>query len=444
MSEVISAAGYIRVSTAEQALKGLSIETQMAEIESYAKAHNMKLVGFYIDRGITARKSLHKRTDFMRMMGDVETGKIQHIVVLRLDRFFRNIYDYHRMMNEYLTPNGCDWSAVKENYTTTTTNGRLMINLRLSIAEQECDTDSDRIKDVFENRVKNGFVITGAVQMGLKIENKRLVPDEETAHIIVDVFNEFEKCNSVRKTMEIINNRYNLQIRYPRINKMLKNTRYCGEFRGMLDYCEPIVSREQFYNVQRLLTMNVKAKRVKRTYLFSSLLKCGNCNHSLAGATTTHKGIEYKNYRCNLKYRDKECNHGATITEKNLETYLLDHIEMLLKDVVATVEKMEEKKKPTKSNRKAVEQKLKRLNDLYVDGFIDIDKYKADYERLKNSIIDDEDNKARDLTEIKKFLNSGFKAIYPTLSDDEKQALWRGIIKDIIIDGKEVRAVNFL
>ena len=71
MSKVISAAGYIRVSTAEQALNGLSIETQMAEIEQYAKAHNMKLEAFYIDRGITARKSLHKRVDFMRMMGDV-------------------------------------------------------------------------------------------------------------------------------------------------------------------------------------------------------------------------------------------------------------------------------------------------------------------------------------------------------------------------------------
>ena len=444
MGKVISAAGYIRVSTAEQALNGLSIETQMAEIEQYAKANNMKLEGFYIDRGITARKSLHKRVDFMRMMGDVESGKIKHIIVLRLDRFFRNVYDYHRMMNEYLTPNNCDWSAVKEQYTTATTNGRLMINLRLSIAEQECDTDSDRIKDVFANRVQNGYVVTGAVQMGLKIENKRLVPDKETAHIIADVFNEFEKCNSVRKTMEIINNRYAMQIRYPRINKMLKNTLYCGEYRGVLNFCEPIVSREQFYNVQRLLEINVKAKTVRRTYMFSSLLKCSCCNSSLAGGYTKPDGVEYKYYRCNRSVRDRDCAHGARISEIKLETYLLEHVEILLQDVVATVEKMEEKKKPSKSNRKVIEQKLKRLNDLYVDGFIDMDKYKADYEKLKNSIIDEDESTKRDLTEIKKFLNSGFKTIYPTLSDDEKRTLWRGIIKDIVIDGTEVKTVDFL
>ena len=99
MDELKRAAGYIRVSTAEQSTKGLSIETQIAEIKAYAEYHKMKLVDIYADRGITARKSLEKRVDFMRMMGDVQSGKINHIIVLRLDRFFRNVFDYHKMMN---------------------------------------------------------------------------------------------------------------------------------------------------------------------------------------------------------------------------------------------------------------------------------------------------------------------------------------------------------
>ena len=99
INQIKRAAGYIRVSTAEQVQKKLSIETQIAEIESYAKLHNMRLEGIYIDRGITARKSLEKRLDFMRMMKDVQSGKINHIIVLRLDRFFRNVNDYHKMMN---------------------------------------------------------------------------------------------------------------------------------------------------------------------------------------------------------------------------------------------------------------------------------------------------------------------------------------------------------
>ena len=192
MDSIKRAAGYIRASTVEQSLKGLSIETQMAEIENYARANNMKLEGIYIDRGITARKQLTKRFEFMRLMGDVQLGKIDHIIVLRLDRFFRNIYDYHRMMNEYLIPNSCDWSAVKEQYSTATTNGRLMINLRLAIAEQECDTDSDRIKDVQKHQIAEGYVISGGgATLGLKVENKRLVKDEEN-HIAKEIFDYFQ------------------------------------------------------------------------------------------------------------------------------------------------------------------------------------------------------------------------------------------------------------
>lgn len=444
MEEVKRAAGYIRVSTAEQSLKGLSIETQEEAIRNYCQAHNMKLVDIYIDRGITARKSLHKRVDFMRMMSDVESKKINHIVVLRLDRFFRNIYDYHRMMNEYLTPNKCDWSAVKEQYTTTTTNGRLMINLRLSIAEQECDTDSDRIKDVFDNRVKNGFAITGALQMGLKIVDHRVVPDEETTHIVKDVFDEFEKCNSIRKTMEIINNKHSLKLRYPTVNRMLKNTLYCGEFRDVLDYCKPTISKEQFYNVQRLLSMNVRSRGKKRDYIFSSLLKCSKCNSVLAGAYTVNDGIEYRYYRCNKSYRDKACHGGARMSEKMIESFLLENVERLLQDYILTVTKIEETKKPTISNRKSVEQKMKRLNDLYVDGFIDLDKYKADYEKLKNSIIGDKEIEPKDLSSIKAFLNSGVKTIYSTLSDMEKRMLWRSVIKHIIIEKNTVKEVVFL
>ena len=89
-------------------------------------------------------------------MRDVDAGLIDRIIVMRLDRWFRNVYDYHKMMNEHLIPHNVDWCAVKEDYDTTTTNGRLMINLRLAIAEQECDTDGDRIRDVQENMIQKG------------------------------------------------------------------------------------------------------------------------------------------------------------------------------------------------------------------------------------------------------------------------------------------------
>jgi DNA invertase Pin-like site-specific DNA recombinase len=447
LKEVKRAAGYIRVSTVEQSLKGLSIETQIAEIEAYAKQHKMKLEGIYIDRGITARKSLENRVDFMRMMKDVESGKINHIIVLRLDRFFRNVYDYHKMMNEYLEPNNCDWSAVKESYTTETTNGRLMINLRLSIAEQECDTDSDRIKDVLAHRASQGFAVTGAMPWRLTIVDHRVVPDPEKHHIIQDMFKQMELCCSVRKTNILINNKYGINMSYSTMLRILKNPLYCGEFRGMLDYCVPSVPREQFLNVQRLIKMNVKVRKNKNTYVFTGLLRCAHCGNKMTGNrnASANNNWDYKYYRCNKAKQNKMCDNQKLINQNTIEEYLLNNVEKLLADYIYTVEVKEKQNAPKiKSNRKAIEKKLQRLNDLYVDGFIDMEKYKSDYEFLKSQIIEDTQEEKKDLAALKEFLESDFKNIYSTLDDTQKLSLWRRVIKEIKVSGNEVVEVVFL
>lgn len=444
MEEVKRAAGYIRVSTAEQSLKGLSIETQIAEIKAYAKLHSMKLEEVYVDRGITARKSLEKRVDFMRMMRDVESGRINHIIVLRLDRFFRNVYDYHKMMNEYLEPNKCDWSAVKEQYTTATTNGRLMINLRLSIAEQECDTDSDRIKDVLDHRAKQGFAITGAQPYGLKIIDHRVVRDEETSHIVKELFNTMEILSSVRKTMFAINDKYGTTFDYRTVKKMMKNPLYCGLYRGR-EYCEPTVTKEQFDRVQRLLSMNVKVRKNKYTYIFSGLVVCDHCNRRMSGKYSTRRGVIYFSYKCNKAVLDHSCTNNLTISTKRIEKYLFENIEELMEEHMMSLEVKSKEKKSQKSNRKAIEKKLERLSDLYVDGFIDKEKYRADYTDLQSQIIDDApEEPKKDLTEMKKFLQSDFKNKYKTLSDEQKQSLWRRIIKEIRVSGKDVTGIKFL
>lgn len=440
MSEIISAAGYIRVSSAEQALKGLSIETQTAEIKSYCEQHGMKLVDLYIDRGITARKSLHKRTDFMRMMGDVESGKIKHVVVLRLDRFFRNIYDYHRMMNEYLTPNGCDWSAVKENYTTATTNGRLMINLRLSIAEQECDTDSDRIKDVFENRVKNGYAITGSQPFGWTVKDKRVVIDEEKRAMMEDMLNQVELTSSVRGALTYMNEKYNVHFIYESLARLLKNTMLYGCYRGNENYCEGYMTKERFENMRRLLDKNIRKRKNNYSYIFSGLIICGECGYHMAGA---HYDI-YSYYRCSNCYSHKRCNNRGQLNEKHIEKYLLENVKRLMTEYVVSVESIKPKKSVVKSNRKQIEKKLEKLNDLYVNGFIDMDKYKKDYAMLQSQIIDDPEPEKKDLTAIKKFLEGDIMDIYSTLTIEEKRALWRSVIKEIKVYKKEIIDVVFL
>lgn len=440
MSKIVSAAGYIRVSSAEQATKGLSIETQVAEIKAYAEQHGMKLVDMYVDRGITARKSLHKRVDFMRMMNDVQSGKVKHIIVLRLDRFFRNIYDYHRMMNEYLTPNNCDWSAVKEQYSTATTNGRLMINLRLSIAEQECDTDSDRITDVFENRVKNGFAITGAQPWGFKVENKRVVIDEEKRALMEDMLNYVELSSSVRGTLIYMKDKYNISFCYDSLSRLLKNTMLYGSYRGNDNYCEGYMTKERFDNIRRLLDKNIRKRKNNYSYIFSGMVICKECGYHMAGVHFD----DYSYYRCSNHYGNKRCGNVGQLNEKHIEKYLLENVERLLGEYILEVEKIEIKATPQKNNKKAIEKKLQKLNDLYVNDFIDMDKYKQEYALLQSQIIDEPETTKKDLTALKKFLEGNWKDIYITLNIEEKRALWRSVIKEIRVYKKEILEVVFL
>ena len=362
---------------------------------------------------------------------------------MRLDRFFRNVYDYHKMMNEYLTPNKCGWSAVKEEYSTETTNGRLMINLRLAIAEQECDTDSDRIKDVLDNRVAQGFVNTGSVPYGLKIVDKRLVKDPETNHIVKDVFESMEQLNSIKKVMLYINEKYNEHFLYDRIYNMLKKPLYYGSYRNIDNYCEPTISKELFDRIQQRMSMNIRARKNSYEYIFSGLLKCHECGLRMVGNTFMRPTKTYTYYRCNRNKLDRLCSNNLKINEKNIEEYLLNTIEEKIKEHILTL-KLSENKSPVKSNRKQIENKLLRLNDLYINGFIDMQKYKADYVALEAQIIDPIENEKRDISHLEEFINSDFISMYPIFSKEEKQAIWRSIIKEIWVSQNEVKDIVFI
>ncbi len=447
MNEPKTVGGYIRVSTEEQSRNGLSLESQRADIEDYCRRMGYRIERFYIDAGITARKSLYKRVAFMDMMRDVQSKRINHIVVLRLDRFFRNVYDYHRMMHEHLDPAGCGWSAVKEDYDTTTTNGRLMINLRLSIAEQECDQDSDRIKDVFANRIKEGYVVTGHPPLGYKIENKRLVPDEN-ADLVREIFDSFLRLNSIRLVLLDLRERLHVDMKYDRINSTLRKKIYIGHNRSNKNYCEPIVSEETFNAVQRGLDNNIRARGTRKVYIFSRLIKCACCGHSMAGSSPN----AYKNcnpfmyYRCNFAYQNLTCNNRHNTNEAAVEQYLLENIETLIRNYIYEVEAKERSAPaPRKGNRKQIEAKIERVMELYINKVIELDEFRRRRDELQAQIVDDEvEPKKTDLTAVKAFLNSGFKEVYGNLSPLEKRTLWRKIVKEIICEGSEVKEVVFL
>lgn len=120
---------YVRVSGQEQAIKGLSLEAQQEDLQEYCRERGWIVVGVYIDAAKTARKRLGKRTNFLRMLEDVKRDKVDLILFTRLDRWFRSVADYYKVM-EVLEAHNCGWKTTQEQYDTSTAGGRLYITLR--------------------------------------------------------------------------------------------------------------------------------------------------------------------------------------------------------------------------------------------------------------------------------------------------------------------------
>ena len=140
---------YVRVSTEEQAIHGLSIEAQTAALEIWAKENGHRIVSVYTDAGISARKPASKRPALQELLADAQDGKGDLIIFTKLDRWFRNIAEYYKVQ-EVLEKYHVDWRTIHEDYDTTTASGRLKINIMLSVAQDEADRTSERIKAVNE------------------------------------------------------------------------------------------------------------------------------------------------------------------------------------------------------------------------------------------------------------------------------------------------------
>ena len=205
---LLRAALYIRVSGEEQKIKGLSLEAQQERLEAYAKERGWLVAGIYIDAAKTARKNIHKRAQFQKMIEAVKRDEIDVLLFCRLDRWFRSVADYYKVM-EILEAHNCNWVTSDEEYNTSTANGRLYINVKLSIAQNEADIDGERIDVVFDSKIAHGTVVSGSCPFGYRVnDEKRLEIFQEQADIVQDAFNHFENTVSQLATVKYIRETY--------------------------------------------------------------------------------------------------------------------------------------------------------------------------------------------------------------------------------------------
>lgn len=442
---------YVRVSGQEQAIKGLSLEAQQESLEEYARERGWVIVGVYIDAAKTARKSLGKRTNFLRMLESVKQDNVDLILFTRLDRWFRSVADYYKVM-EILDAHNCGWLTTQEQYDTTTAGGRLYINLRLSIAQNEADLCGERIGVVLDSKVKHGTVVSGKIPFGYRInEEKRLEVVPENAAIILDAFEHYRSTVSVRATAAYIQRTYGLNWDNVRCRRNLVQTLYIGHYesngRVNPNFCPPIVPRDLYDDVQKLLSNNTKANPTGRVFLFTSLLICAECGHRLAGLQTGYGPY----YRCPQHYSRRTCDHKKQIRETAVEEWLFTFLGDELKKQRLEWDIKEARRRQTAASidRAAIRRKLSRLKELYVNEMIDLEEYRRDYElytaQLSERTAPSAEEERPNFEAVEAILASGFRKIYDGLEREEKRTLWRSVIKEIRVDKeRQITGISFL
>ncbi len=411
------AALYVRVSGEEQKIKGLSLEAQQERLEEYARERGWLITGIYIDAAKTARKNIKKREQFQRMIESVKRDEVDVLLFCRLDRWFRSVADYYKVM-EILEAHNCGWVTSDEEYDTSTANGRLYINVKLSIAQNEADICGERIDVVFDSKISHGTVVSGSCPLGYRVNSeKRLEIAPEQADIIRDAFDYYETHVTKYGTVKYIREKYGVNWCAATFNMIIRNELYTGVYnrRGRYnpDFCPAIITKEQFNHVRELDARCPRHTPVGRVYLFSSMLVCEECRHKMIGAKSN---IIY--YRCPHYANRKLCTHRRIIREVFLEQWLLTHLAEQIKYYRREYSvKAEQRERSAASiDKAALKSKLSKLKNLYLNDLIDLEEYKRDYEIYSTVLKQAEeiplDEQPPNFTAAERIAQKGFVDIY--------------------------------
>lgn len=436
------AALYARVSTEEQAMHGVSLDAQKERLLQYAKENDLMVVDLYVDEGISARKRYTRRPEFLRMLEDVKEKKIDVVLFIKLDRWFRNIADYYEVQ-AILDKYRVQWIATEEDYDTTTANGRLALNIKLAIAQDESDRTSERIKFVFKNMVKEGRVISGSTPIGYKIENKHVVIDEAGAEIVRTMYEKYIDCRSTKETSRYLNSLYGTVIDVKTMKRMLTNPWYIGLAYGIPNWCPPIID-EQTYKLACSIVETRAARydgtRSDRVYLFTGLIFCPYCGRRLTTYSCSNKKADgsvkqtFIYYRCPA-HAMRVCDMNRQFNQEKIEEWLVNNI-------CAEAERynfnLEQQKKaaPKKTIDTAkVMARIEKLKDLYINDLLPKDIYERDYKELSRLLKEAEQQEAEDRAAkpLDLYKLENFAESYQNLTAESRKAFWSRILRQIIV-----------
>ncbi|WP_426443749.1 cassette chromosome recombinase CcrB [Staphylococcus xylosus] len=365
---------YIRVST-ERQVEGYSVDGQITQIEQFCQFNGYDLVDIYADRGISG-KSMN-RPALQRMLQDAKNGKLDCVIVYKINRLARNTSNLLTIVEELHRQN-VEFFSLSERMEVKNSTGKLLLNILASFSEFERNTILENIYTGQHQRALEGYY-QGNLPLGynnIPDNKKELMINQHEANIVKYIFESYAKGHGYRKIANALNHKgYVTKKGNPfsisAVTYILSNPFYIGkiQFAKYKDWNDkrrkglndkpviaegkhtPIISQSLWDKVQARKKQVSEKPQVhgKGTNILTGLISCPQCSASMSASTTvntlkdgTKKRIRY--YSCsNFRNKGSKVCSANSVRADVIEKYVMDQIleivksDKVLKQVVERV-----------------------------------------------------------------------------------------------------------
>jgi site-specific DNA recombinase len=338
-----------------------SLDAQREACEAYIKSqasHGWEVLPQPYDDPAFSGGNL-ERPALKRLLRDIESGRIDVIVVYKIDRLTRSLADFAKLV-EAFDAKSISFVAVTQQFNTTTSMGRLTLNVLLSFAQFERELASERVRDKVAASRKKGKWTGGTVPLGYDSKDKKLVINKTEAETVRTIFRLYLELKSFGKLVteldrrKIVTKRRNTKVAkynggipftYGPIAYFLNNRIYVGEmhhdgkwFKGEH---QAILDRPTFERVQDLLKSNRITRRIKHSE--SGALLRGKLfddkGNAMSPSFSSKNGVRYRFYVSTaLRGRKHKAGSVSRVSAPEIEVIIEDTIRRKLEEQGASTE----------------------------------------------------------------------------------------------------------
>ena len=310
-----------------------SLDAQREACEAYIKSQTSqgwKALPQHYDDPAYSGGNLD-RPALKKLLADIEAAKVDVVVVYKIDRLTRSLADFAKLV-EAFDARSTSFVAVTQQFNTTTSMGRLTLNVLLSFAQFERELSSERVRDKIAASRRKGKWTGGSVPLGYDAKDKKLIVNKSEAETVRTIFRRYLELQSFSRLVAdldqrgIVTKRRNTKVAkynggipftYGPLAHFLKNRIYLGEvhhggkwFQGEHD---AIVDRAIFDRVQQLLATNSNGRKVKRSE--SRALLAGKLyddkGNRMSPSFSIKNGVRYRFYVSSALLRGRKAAAGS-------------------------------------------------------------------------------------------------------------------------------------